>query len=80
MRHFQQAERTNSDTRRQGEWATGPGQWSRNRDVSFADPSGAVPLPGGHDDQPSFADILLAFPGGMETIERDTTPLRAVDL
>ena len=29
--------------------------------------------------RPSFADLLLAFPGGTE-FERDQTPLREVDL
>jgi prevent-host-death family protein len=28
---------------------------------------------------PSFADLLLSFPGGVE-FERDTTPLREIDL
>jgi prevent-host-death family protein len=31
------------------------------------------------DNRPSFADLLLAFPGGIE-FERDRTPLRDVDL
>lgn len=31
------------------------------------------------DKRPSFADLLLAFPGGIE-FERDRTPLRALDL
>ena len=31
-------------------------------------------------DRPSFADLLLAFPGGIEAFERDPTPLRAVEL
>lgn len=31
------------------------------------------------DDRRSFADVLLAFPGGLE-IGRDATPLRPVDL
>jgi hypothetical protein len=30
-------------------------------------------------DRPSFADLLLTFPGGIE-FERDLTPLREVDL
>lgn len=30
-------------------------------------------------DRPSFADLLLSFPGGIE-FERDRTPLREVDL
>ena len=30
-------------------------------------------------DRPSFADLLLSFPGGIE-LERDRTPLREVDL
>lgn len=30
-------------------------------------------------DRPSFADLLLSFPGGAE-LERDDTPLREVDL
>ncbi len=29
--------------------------------------------------RPSFADLLLSFPGGIE-FERDPTPLREVDL
>ena len=32
------------------------------------------------DDRPSFADLLLSFPGGMEEFERDTTPLHEIDL
>lgn len=33
------------------------------------------------DSRPSFVDLLLAFPGGPETLfERDGTPLRDVDL
>jgi hypothetical protein len=31
------------------------------------------------DDRRSFADLLLAFPGGVE-FERDGTPLREIDL
>ncbi len=31
------------------------------------------------DNRPSFADLLLSFPGGEE-FERDLTPLREVDL
>ena len=31
------------------------------------------------EDRPSFADLLLAFPGGLE-FDRDRTPLREVDL
>ncbi len=31
------------------------------------------------DDRPSFADLLLSFPGGVE-FERDVTPLREIDL
>lgn len=31
------------------------------------------------EDRPSFADLLLSFPGGVE-FERDPTPLREVDL
>lgn len=31
------------------------------------------------ENRPSFADLLLAFPGGVE-FERDRTPLREVDL
>lgn len=31
------------------------------------------------DNRPSFADLLLSFPGGEE-FERDPTPLREVDL
>lgn len=31
------------------------------------------------DDRPSFADLLLAFPGGVE-FERDPAPLRDIDL
>ena len=31
------------------------------------------------DNKPSFADLLLSFPGGLE-FERDTTPLREVEL
>jgi len=30
-------------------------------------------------DTPSFADLLLAFPGGME-FERNATPLRDIEL
>lgn len=30
-------------------------------------------------ESPSFAELLLASPGGLE-VERDTTPLREVDL
>lgn len=30
-------------------------------------------------DRPSFADLLLSFPGGVE-FEREQTPLREVDL
>ncbi len=30
-------------------------------------------------DQPSFADLLLAFPGDVE-FERDEAPLRGIDL
>jgi antitoxin (DNA-binding transcriptional repressor) of toxin-antitoxin stability system len=30
-------------------------------------------------DRPSFADLLLSFPGGIE-FDRDGTPLREVDL
>lgn len=29
--------------------------------------------------RPSFADLLLAFPGGIE-FERDRTPMREIDL
>lgn len=42
--------------------------------VSMADARRIYPL-----DAPSFADLLLAFPGGLET-ERDASPLREVDL
>ena len=31
------------------------------------------------EDRPSFADLLLAFPGGVE-FDRDETPLREIDL
>ena len=31
------------------------------------------------DDQPSFVDLLLSFPGGLD-IERDRTPVREIDL
>jgi len=31
------------------------------------------------DDRPSFADLLLSYPGGID-LERDRTPLREVDL
>lgn len=31
------------------------------------------------ENRPSFADLLLAFPGGIE-FERDRTPLRDIDL
>lgn len=31
------------------------------------------------EDRPSFADLLLAFPGGA-AFERDETPLREIDL
>lgn len=31
------------------------------------------------ENRPSFADLLLSFPGGVE-FERDRTPLREVDL
>ena len=31
------------------------------------------------EDKPSFVDVLLAFPGGTE-FDRDTAPLREVDL
>lgn len=31
------------------------------------------------DDRPSFVDLLLAFPGGLE-VERDHTPPREIDL
>jgi prevent-host-death family protein len=31
------------------------------------------------DDRPSLADFLLSFPGGV-AFERDTTPMREVDL
>ena len=31
------------------------------------------------EDHPSFVDLLLSFPGGVE-FERDSTPLREVDL
>lgn len=30
-------------------------------------------------DRPSFVDLLLSFPGGIE-LERDRTPLREIDL
>lgn len=30
-------------------------------------------------DRPSFVDLLLSFPGGIE-FERDRTPLREIDL
>jgi prevent-host-death family protein len=31
------------------------------------------------EDRPSFVDLLLAFPGGVE-FERDQSPLREIDL
>ena len=31
------------------------------------------------EDRPSFVDLLLAFPGGVE-FERDRSPLREIDL
>jgi prevent-host-death family protein len=31
------------------------------------------------ENQPSFADLLLSFPGGVE-FDRDHTPLREIDL
>jgi prevent-host-death family protein len=31
------------------------------------------------EDRPSFVDLLLAFPGGLE-FERDQSPLREIDL
>lgn len=31
------------------------------------------------ENKPSFADLLLAFPGGIE-FERDRTPMREIDL
>jgi prevent-host-death family protein len=31
------------------------------------------------DEQPSFVDLLLSFPGGID-LERDLTPLREIDL
>jgi prevent-host-death family protein len=43
--------------------------------VSVADARRLYP-----DDRPSFADLLLSFPGGMDAFERDTTPLREVNL
>lgn len=31
------------------------------------------------DDRPSFIDVLLSFPGGID-LERDHTPMREIDL
>ncbi len=31
------------------------------------------------EEQPSFGDVLMAYPGGLE-FERDQTPLREIDL
>ena len=31
------------------------------------------------EDQPSFVDLLLSFPGGLD-IDRDRTPVREIDL
>ncbi|KMO11008.1 type II toxin-antitoxin system Phd/YefM family antitoxin [Methylobacterium platani] len=32
------------------------------------------------DDKPNFADFLMTFPGGLDDVERDRTPMRPIDL